>query len=288
MNYFSWRFGRQCAAACDESLAEHDKKYHPNGFDPEIETCNKRAELAKADKGDVLSPSEGDDKGGGDKPLVSAAEDAAYMDAVNRGDMETAAKMVREVAARSGFDSKKTVYHAGFLGLGKGTENNSVDVKRFHEGLHVGTLRAAIDRFEAMAEKDWDFIGDGKLDWWFTEKDLSEAAKDFEKAKKIIEGNNTCRLHSFFLKNGIREREAQDITETGGNWGDVIEELEREDIDVIKYRNGAEDSGSDSYVILTNSIKSADPVTYDDDGNVIPLSRRFDGGDDIRGNVSGN
>ena len=38
------------------------------------------------------------------------------------------------------------------------------------------------------------------------------------------------------------------------------------------------------YVVFeSNQIKSADPVTYDDDGNVIPLSKRFDEEeDDIR------
>lgn len=41
-------------------------------------------------------------------------------------------------------------------------------------------------------------------------------------------------------------------------------------------------------VMSERQVKSADPVTYDDDGNVIPLSRRFDGGDDIRGDVKGN
>lgn len=112
MNFFAWRFGKQGATNCDESLAEHDKKYHPNGFDPERETCNKRAELAKADKGDVLSPSEGEENSGDDKPLVSAAEDAAYMDAVNRGDMETAARMVREVAGRA-FPNTKVVDEDG-------------------------------------------------------------------------------------------------------------------------------------------------------------------------------
>ena len=37
----------------------------------------------------------------------------------------------------------------------------------------------------------------------------------------------------------------------------------------------------DTYVVLNSSqIKSADPVTYDSDGNVIPLSQRFDAGRD--------
>ena len=47
--------------------------------------------------------------------------------------------------------------------------------------------------------------------------------------------------------------------------------------DGIKYENKFEDDGSISWVALKpGQIKSAEPVTYDDDGKVIPLSKRFD------------
>ena len=49
---------------------------------------------------------------------------------------------------------------------------------------------------------------------------------------------------------------------------------------------GTKDEG-DVYVILDSSkIKSANPVTRDDQGNIIPLSRRFDTGPDIRGQIN--
>lgn len=35
--------------AIDESLASHDAKFHPNGFDPEEDTCIKRDRMAKYD-----------------------------------------------------------------------------------------------------------------------------------------------------------------------------------------------------------------------------------------------
>lgn len=48
------------------------------------------------------------------------------------------------------------------------------------------------------------------------------------------------------------------------------------------------DTASDVYIALNpNNVKSADAITYDNDGEVIPLSERFDGNeDDIRYNVS--
>ena len=39
---------------------------------------------------------------------------------------------------------------------------------------------------------------------------------------------------------------------------------------------GSENVYADEWVFFnSNQVKSADPVTYDDDGNVIPLSQRF-------------
>ena len=56
----------------------------------------------------------------------------------------------------------------------------------------------------------------------------------------------------------------------------------------MRYENVIEGKGSVSWVAYKPSqIKSADPVTWDDKGKVVPLSRRFDDGDDIRGDVSG-
>ena len=48
------------------------------------------------------------------------------------------------------------------------------------------------------------------------------------------------------------------------------------------------DTASDVYIAFNpNNVKSADAITYDNDGEVIPLSERFDGNeDDIRYNVS--
>lgn len=45
-----------------------------------------------------------------------------------------------------------------------------------------------------------------------------------------------------------------------------------------------------SYVIRSSEqVKSADPITYDDSGNVIPLTERFDSGNrDIRYSLSAN
>ena len=58
-------------------------------------------------------------------------------------------------------------------------------------------------------------------------------------------------------------------------------------VDTIEYTNDVEDKGSTSYLLMNaNQVKSADPVTYDGNGKVIPLSERFKSdNDDIRYSV---
>ena len=72
-------------------------------------------------------------------------------------------------------------------------------------------------------------------------------------------------------------------------WDKISEILEAHGYDGIKYMNKYEgDKNSYSYIALRQSdVKSADIVTYDDDGNVIPLSERFNRENpDIRYSVS--
>jgi hypothetical protein len=56
-----------------------------------------------------------------------------------------------------------------------------------------------------------------------------------------------------------------------------------EDTLVRKYADDPEGGIAEIVVFSNDQIKSADPVTYDDSGNIIPLSQRFDSSkDDIR------
>ena len=65
---------------------------------------------------------------------------------------------------------------------------------------------------------------------------------------------------------------------------EIAEWLKARGIDGIEYINAIEDKNSTSVLVFdSNQVKLADPVTYDDQGDVIPLSERFDrGNEDIR------
>jgi hypothetical protein len=64
----------------------------------------------------------------------------------------------------------------------------------------------------------------------------------------------------------------------------TVEVLQRDGFDGISYENVVEDSGSISYIIFSpNQVKLSNLITYDNEGKIIPLSKRFDSSnDDIR------
>ena len=72
---------------------------------------------------------------------------------------------------------------------------------------------------------------------------------------------------------------------SGKMWTDLQRSARADGYDVLIAPDSAEaiDNPVATIVLDDNGIKLADPVTYDDDGNVIPLSRRFDDtGYDVR------
>ena len=182
---------------------------------------------------------------------VTPEEDAAYMDAVRRGDTKTAQRMVREAAKRAmpntqvvGEDGlPRIVYHA-----------TDEDFTRF-DRTKLGTATEANSGNVDMA----------KIGFWFNDNDLSgKVATNPAKTKAVfLDLENPARATFDELWDGARDEDAD---------GYIVEDTEL---------------GGMSYVALDPAqIKSAEPVTYDDAGRVIPLSERFDPADpDIRHSV---
>ena len=55
MNYYEALYtSKKIGMALDESLEEHDKKYHKGHYDPKTQQCGKRDILAKGDVSDTL------------------------------------------------------------------------------------------------------------------------------------------------------------------------------------------------------------------------------------------
>ena len=201
--------------------------------------------------------------------------DRDYIDAVNRGDMETAQKMVDATAKKAGYTLE--VYHGtdakfNIFGIG--------DI-----GFHSGTREQAEARREYM-EADANRWNVNKLysnisNPLVVEYDIGDWSAP-EVAEHIIES----RLIDDLTDDEIRWlqllRYRDDNVVFGNQYNasaseDLRSFLREKGYDGIKYINAYEGSTEDwSYVAFEpNQYKSADPVTYDDKGNVIPLSERF-------------
>lgn len=192
------------------------------------------------------------------KTRITPEQDAAYLKAVEAGDMETAQRMVIEAAKLAMPNTKvvdedgnpKVVYH----GTNLSAVNKGVPFWSFYEDQHFGT--------KAQAEE------------------MARAGKP----------DAVRKVYSVFLNvpNIKRVKDApQDWTKTHSEyWEPIFDEAKQEGYDGLVYVNEWEDSDNknDSYVVFSPSqIKSAEPVTYDNDGNVIPLSERFnEENEDIR------
>lgn len=221
---------------------------------------------------------------------VTPAEDAAYMDAVRRGDMETAERMVREAAEHAGY--RRVGFHGTSYKHGKFT--------KFNKGSHVGSEvyqalnRIGVETDGPMEKEQIDLVVDN----------LRKSSKDV--LSLIVKLDNPLRISDFGEdwsgKDFVRRlhNEHPELF-TNAEWTEMVKDpsrahamIEDKGYDGLVYDNGSEGildySGdtpgrygtdgtyipNDAYIPFHPSqIKSADPVTYDDAGNVIPLSQRF-------------
>ena len=196
---------------------------------------------------------------------VTAADDSAYMDAVNRGDMETAARMVDDAFDKSeGYRDETGQYHY----------RESVHAVGYRIGRIPSGGRSYNTR-EGRYEEGVSLIGVGNLPpvQSFAISELRDAG-----AKIVyLEGDvltTTGGDDEFLMKNAkpITRKtfdkalitDAQKIAEktlADKKWDTLAR--------IGSYR--------DATMKWANASKAItlDPVTYDDNGNVIPLSQRF-------------
>lgn len=245
--------------------------------------------------------------------------DTAYLDAVSRGDMVTAQRMVDEAARKAmpnslvrdengellmvyhGSQSKFTVFSHNKMGRNGNAHGR---------GFYFTELRSLAEGYEGEGGQ----LLKGYLN---IEKPLSEEEVTIKKHELVKLVRETCReeakrlvsddgyssvqealydtwVSNYVMTYGMRMdsvyREVADIIYSGSdNDVEMIAELtnagagtgttlrlvsEILGYDGVIYTN--EEYGHHEFVALnSNQFKSADPVTYDDNGEVIPLSERF-------------
>jgi hypothetical protein len=232
---------------------------------------------------------------------VTPEEDADYAAAVERGDMETARRMVDDAAKNAGYTIK--VYRGG------GQKHNVFDTNRGAGDTQFGPGAYFTDA-QGLAE-DW------AKERAHTSDDNGYVGEYYIKANNLFSDDST-EFNTEQWKNVERELKNRGVSDRDlkrtRNWGfygiamalQSVGEIEKGSFTPFDWRNATNvnqilrDAGYDGiegpfydsrqYVIFDPAqAKSADPVTYDDQGEVIPLSERFNPeNEDIRYSISGD
>ena len=197
---------------------------------------------------------------------ASIARDAEYLAAVNAGDMEKAQRMVDEAAKAAGFMTK--AYHKTW--------------ETFIEFIHGGNLRE---------ERSWKgsngntrtLVGQSGKGFFFSlDKDNTPAYHNQKKTGEKILNVYLKYINPLVFDKDTKEWAIEVFGDGNKEFPRIITneayDLVKQDYDSIELHNEGynNESKPDEVIVLDPSqIKSADPVTRDESGNVIPLSKRF-------------
>lgn len=233
--------------------------------------------------------------------------DAPYLDAVERGDMETAQRMVLEAAKRAMPNTKvvdengnpKVVYHGSnaqftvFDTAKIGSTTGTADGRGFYfttdkdyaRGFVTpsGKLFGVFLNIDNPLSYDRKTITKAQLKKILKEADKVEFAQEGEHymlsnyADYTVVGIDGAINEASNLEYGYADNDVELIGSLIGGSGSF--ELIMNAVQKVTGKSGmiAPKANDTTHYIVTNPslIKSADPVTYDDNGNVIPLSERF-------------
>ena len=187
---------------------------------------------------------------------IYSDRDSAYMDAIKRGDMKTAQKMVEQAAKDSGYT--RLFYHGSKKGGG---------FKIFRDWQYFTENKEYAKRYTDRGNAESLYTTYVKMENPFDTR-IAEVRKLFREAR---------------MEYGMGELQENGLPD----WTDGYDIADFIDENDLPYDSIVLDEGGDmvngkpvsrglSYVIRkSNQIKSADIITYDDSGNVIPLSQRF-------------
>lgn len=177
--------------------------------------------------------------------------DAEYMEAVESGDMEKAQRMVNEAAKRAMPDTKVVDENGNPLVVYHGGKGKIIvfDKNRIGENLDYGTMGAGF-YFTSDRENAENYARNAKREG---EPSVERVFINIRNIKEVnwneLDGKSKKKSEAFTAKAIAKGYDGLTAYAPNRAWW---------------------------YVVFDpNQIKSADPVTYDDNGNVLPLSQRF-------------
>ncbi len=230
-----------------------------------------------------------------------AKRDKLYLDAVERGDMETAQRMVNEAAAQNGYvpnsEYQGSSAFNGAAPYGNGYFLTKEERKEAYEN----------DEFDGNTSLD-DYVNSGidpmNLDYLTNDssyRHADDARKEaIENLRNVFQNKRQTITMYRSVPSSIKEgsfRNGDWVTPSYAyavenarvhGWGNKYRIIEQEvpisDVwfdgnDIAEFGYGNEDDFINDkdylYSNTKNNQKLPDAVTYDDKGNVIPLSKRF-------------
>lgn len=191
---------------------------------------------------------------------VSEVNDT-YMQAVEDDDMETAQRLVDETAERAGYTRR--MWHGA---------KNGKTFTTFKGWSYFTEDRTYAEKYSNRDPENLYGVY-AKVERPFDTRIDPDAREDFETARQEY---GMSMLNDSGLPDWTDGYDIVDyIEENGLNYDAVVlDEGVQYNLDAKTYDDRYR--RVESYVIRDSAqIKSADPVTYDDDGNVIPLTERF-------------
>jgi len=186
----------------------------------------------------------------------SSARDAEYLAAVEAGDMAKAQTMVDQAARAAGYGVGKAFHGTRNKGF---TTFKTGDLGH-HFGLSIDQVFGESGRFSDTPKNQVRLI---------------EAYLDI---KNPLELTDRGSWSGWLTVREVNEKTGSTLPEESSTGADIQAAIKAAGYDGVLYENYHEgEEGSMAMIAFDpNQIKSADPVTRDADGNVIPLSRRFD------------
>ena len=239
----------------------------------------------------------------GTKFSMSKKEDQDYLDAVKAKDWDKVRKMVDEAAEKAGYDIH--VYHSTNKDFTVFKGQSDIFNEYFYFSPNKRWTRAFVRETRYTKNKDVK-----TKDIFLKSKSILDASKEGDKT--VPEWFDWFEEHGIKVtdqmrKNRIGAEAPNANTRRVPLWSLIMYDFKKGDEYETDYKSafisagydglhfpdtirGRESIVGDTYAVFEPSqAKSADLVTRDDDGNIIPLSERFnDKNEDIRYSLSAN
>ena len=218
---------------------------------------------------------------------ISADLDKPYMDAVNSGNMDEAQRLVDEAAETAGYTIK--AYHGTTEDFTKFSRakwgENYKSYLEYGAGFYFTPNEEEAERWSKRSRTKKDFSNAKVMSVYLSSENAVGADDPVPGGSQALQNMGVEKANADFIANRTYRFINYLIEDKGFDNTEVQDELKSLGFDAVDatYNKKIGDRRGQFIVFDPEQIKSADPVTYAEDGSVIPLSERFDpNNDDIR------